>query len=402
MTPPSGRGPEGRVAHRFFIANPSRRDNLAARAMPTQPANATVEVESSGAVCRVRLGGRWELSGARPHWRPPTGGPIRQLQLTVGDLERWDASLVLFLGEVRRWCVAQGCALEAKGLPGGIPPAVVQTDRAAGEPAGPRWPWLDQLGRATRRFVDDGLDYARFMGNCTLSVAALLRHPGRFRWSDCFAQMQLCGAHGLPIVGLISFLVGVILAYQSAVLLRQFGADIYVADLIGIGVVREMGPMMAAVVLAGRTGAAFAAEIGNMKANEEIDALETLGLDPVQFLVLPRLLALQLMMPLLALYANALGILGGLVIAWGVLDLPPITYWIETKGVLDLSDLSTGLIKSVVFGGLIGFAGCLRGLQADRSAAGVGKAATSAVVTGILCIILADAVFAVLFNILGL
>jgi phospholipid/cholesterol/gamma-HCH transport system permease protein len=192
------------------------------------------------------------------------------------------------------------------------------------------------------------------------------------------------------------------MAYQSAVLLRQFGADIYVADLIGLGVVREMGPMMAAVVLAGRTGAAFAAEIGNMKANEEIDALETLGLSPIQFLVLPRLIALQLMMPLLALYANALGVLGGLLVAWGLLDLPPITYWIETKGVLDLSDLGTGLFKSVAFGALIGFAGCLRGLQADRSAAGVGKAATSAVVTGILCIIVADSVFAVIFNILGL
>ncbi len=362
---------------------------------------ATLQVEETGDLCRLTLGGRWDGGAARPRWTPPTGGGIRRVQIVVTELERWDGSLVLFLGEVRRACEQRGWALAAQGLPAGIPPALVQFQPGAARAKAAGWPWLEQLGLTTRLVVADALDLARFMGNCTIAAGQVLRRPSRFRWADCLVQMQQCGAHGLPIVGLVSFLVGVIIAYQSAVLLRQFGADIYVADLIGIGVVREMGPMMAAVVLAGRTGAAFAAEIGNMKANEEIDALETLGLSPVQFLVLPRLVALQLMMPLLALYANALGILGGMSIAWVVLDLPPITYWMETKSVLDLSDLSTGLIKSVAFGGLIGFAGCLRGLQAERSASGVGKAATSAVVTGILCIILADAVFAVVFNILG-
>ncbi len=375
------------------------------RVMQTQPATAaTLQVEEKGEVCRLTLGGRWDLAADRPAWQPAKTAKTattRRVEIVVTELERWDGALVLFLGEVRRLCEQRGWALSAQGLPAGIPPALVQVRPASKGSGDGAWAWLADVGRATRQFVDDALDYARFMGNCTIGFVQLLKHPAHFRWSDCLAQMQLCGAQGLPIVGLISFLVGVIMAYQSAVLLRQFGADIYVADLIGIGVVREMGPMMAAVVIAGRTGAAFAAEIGNMKANEEIDALETLGLSPVQFLVLPRLIALQVMMPLLALYANALGILGGLVIAWGVLDLPPITYWIETKSVLDLSDLAAGLIKSAAFGGLIGFAGCLRGLQADRSAAGVGKAATSAVVTGILCIILADAVFAVVFNILG-
>jgi phospholipid/cholesterol/gamma-HCH transport system permease protein len=159
---------------------------------------------------------------------------------------------------------------------------------------------------------------------------------------------------------------------------------------------------MAAIILAGRTGAAFAATLGNMKAGEEIDALECLGIAPVDFLVLPRLLALGLMMPLLALYANLLGILGGMWVAKGILDIPPAAYWVETMSIVDLSDVSTGLIKSVVFGLLIGLSGCLRGLQADRSAAGVGNATTSAVVTAILLIVVADAVFAVVFNILGL
>jgi phospholipid/cholesterol/gamma-HCH transport system permease protein len=370
--------------------------------MPNEPVTAaTLRVEETAEVCRLHIGGRWVRTAERPHWRPPADAKFRRAEVLVADLAHWDVSLVLFLGEVRRTCEKHGWTLSTQGLPPGIPDTLVAVGPAATGPER-RWPWLEYVGLTTRLVIDDTLDYARFMGNCTIAFGQFLRHPRHFRWGDCFTQMQLCGAYGLPIVGLISFLVGVILAYQSAVLLRQFGADIYVADLIGIGVVREMGPMMAAVVLAGRTGAAFAAELGNMKANEEIDALETLGLSPVHFLVLPRLIALQLMMPLLALYANALGILGGLVIAWGVLDLPPITYWIETKGVLDLSDLASGLIKSVIFGGLIGFAGCLRGLQADRSAAGVGKAATSAVVTGILCIIIADAVFAVLFNILGI
>lgn len=363
---------------------------------------ATLRIEENPGTVRLHLGGRWDLAAPRPRWAASAGGGVGKVEVVMTGLERWDGALVLFLGEVRRTCERRGWTLAVRDLPAGIPDTLVAAGVHRAEPRIPWWEWLTQTGLASRKFGNDTLAYARFMGQCTLAFGGLLRHPLRFRWRDSFTQMQLCGAQGLPIVGLISFLVGVILAYQSAVLLRQFGADIYVADLIGIGVVREMGPMMAAVVLAGRTGAAFAAELGNMKANEEVDALETLGLDPVQFLVLPRLVALQLMMPLLALYANALGILGGLVIAWGVLDLPPITYWIETKGVLDLSDLSSGLIKSVVYGGLIGFAGCLRGLQADRSAAGVGKAATSAVVTGILCIILADAIFAVLFNILGI
>jgi len=163
-----------------------------------------------------------------------------------------------------------------------------------------------------------------------------------------------------------------------------------------------MGPMMAAVVLAGRTGAAFAATLGNMKVGEEIDALETLGISGVDFLVMPRIVALAVMMPLLALYANALGIIGGMVVAGSVLDIPASAYWIETQSIIDLSDVGSGLIKSLAFGLLIGLSGCLRGLQCERSAAGIGRATTSAVVTGILLIIVADALFAVIFNILGL
>jgi phospholipid/cholesterol/gamma-HCH transport system permease protein len=213
--------------------------------------------------------------------------------------------------------------------------------------------------------------------------------------------MQACGAMALPIVSLIAFLVGLTLAYIGAVVLRQFGADIWVADLVGLTMVREMGAVMTAIVLAGRTGAAYAATLGNMRANEEIDALETLGIRPVDFLVIPRIVALGVMMPLLALYANALGIIGGMAVAAGVLDIPPTAYWIEMLTIVDLSDVSTGLIKAFTFGIIVGISGCMRGMQAHRSAAGVGLATTSAVVTAILFIIVSDALYAVIFNILG-
>ena len=206
----------------------------------------------------------------------------------------------------------------------------------------------------------------------------------------------------VPIVSLVSFLVGVTLAYTASIVLRMFGGDIWIADLIGLATVREVGAVMTAVVLAGRTGAAFAATLGNMKTNEEIDALETLGISAVQFLVLPRLLALAVMTPLLTLYANALGILGGMVVAYGLLAISPTAYWVEMLTIVDLSDVASGVIKASAFGLIIGLAGCLRGLQAERSAAGVGRAATSAVVTAILMMVIADAIFALVFDVLDI
>jgi phospholipid/cholesterol/gamma-HCH transport system permease protein len=184
--------------------------------------------------------------------------------------------------------------------------------------------------------------------------------------------------------------------------LQQFGAAIFVADLVGLAVVREMGPMMAAMIVAGGTGAGFAAQLGNMKVDEEIDALETLGISAVDFLALPRLLAVTVMLPILVLYANVLGILGGMFVAATMLDIPAAAYWIETQNRVGLSDLTGGLVKSLFFGLAVGLAGCLRGMRCGRSAAGVGVATSSAVVTGILLIVVADALFSVIFNVLGI
>jgi phospholipid/cholesterol/gamma-HCH transport system permease protein len=241
-----------------------------------------------------------------------------------------------------------------------------------------------------------------FIGECTLGFVGILRHPRKFRSMDCLVEMQHCWASSLPIVSLVSFLVGVILAFQAAIQLQQYGAAVFVADLVGLSVVREMGPMMAAVIMAGGIGAAFAAQLGNMKVDEEIDALETLGISSIDFLALPRLLAVTLMMPILAVYADVLGILGGVFVSMTMLDIPAAAYWVETQNRVGIWDVFSGLVKSVFFGFAIGVAGCLRGMKCERSAVGVGQATTSAVVTGILLIVIADALFALIFNVLGI
>jgi phospholipid/cholesterol/gamma-HCH transport system permease protein len=201
---------------------------------------------------------------------------------------------------------------------------------------------------------------------------------------------------------LISVLVGLILAFVGAVQLQQFGAQIFVADLVAIAMTREMGAMMAAIIMAGRTGAAFAAQLGTMQVNEEIDALKTLGISPIEFLVLPRMTALILMLPLLTIYADVLGIIGGAIVGILMLDLSPILYWNQTVQAVTLNDVLLGVGKSAVFGVLIALSGCLRGIQSGRSASAVGVAATSAVVTAIVLIVVFDGIFAVIANVLGI
>jgi len=377
--------------------------------MSSSPAIASgpvVQTRVEGDCLRVELGGRWRITDSRPSWVVTVAGrsPVRVGLSLAEDIGTWDSALLLFVNEVRLWCRETSTQCDLSALPDPVQRLIRQftvaneecknTDRSRS--------FLTVVGLAAQDVWGKTKNIMTFVGECALSAANLAKHPRKFRWRDCIEEMQNCGAMALPIVSLISLLIGLIMAYQSAVLMRQFGADIYVADAVGLVMVREMGAMMTAMILAGRTGAAFAATLGNMKANEEIDALSTLGIRPVDFLVMPRLLALALMMPLLALYANGLGILGGMAVSLGLLHIPPAAYWVETQSVIDLSDMASGLIKASAFGVLVGLAGCHCGMQAERSAVGVGRAATSAVVTGLLLIICADAVFAVLFNILGI
>ena len=305
-----------------------------------------------------------QITGARPRWEDVRAGrKPAAVRLRVAELEEWDCSLALFAWEVQQWCREAGVPCDVSRLPRQVLGLLEQL-AGAQETSVPcnRMPsFLTAVGVASLDTWHKAAEISRFVGECVLAAAAVMKTPGRFRWRDSVREMQQCGAMALPIVSLV----------------------------------------MTGGVLAGRTGAAYAATLGNMKANDEIDALETLGIAPVQFLVLPRMLALAVMMPLLALYSNALGIIGGMVVAMGLLDIPPAAYWVELKTIVDMSDIAVGVIKAGAFGVIVGLSGCLRGLQADRSAAGVGLAATSAVVTAILLLIVADAVFAVLFNALG-
>ncbi len=252
----------------------------------------------------------------------------------------------------------------------------------------------------------DGFRVARatvsFLGELTVGLFRAGLRPRSIRWRDMMVVAEKCGANALPIVSLLGFLIGLIIAYQSADLLLDFGVEVYVADMVGISMLRELGPIMAAIMLAARSGSAFAAEIGTMKVNEEVDALTTMGLDPIQFLAVPRMVAGVLVTPLLTIFCTVAGVLGGAVVAVASLDLSFVFYADRLMNSVSLSDLLSGLFKSVFFGILIAAVGCQMGLRTKGSPSAVGDSATSAVVAGIMLVIVADGVFAVLFSFLGI
>jgi phospholipid/cholesterol/gamma-HCH transport system permease protein len=372
---------------------------------PRCNAPARAEAREDGRTMVVSVGGAWRLQDETPEVpavvRAARRGPPERVEAVAGGLGAWDNSLVLFVVALRRWALAHGAAFSGERLPAAVRELAGAFDAAQEPPpAARRVLWTTRIGLATHRAAADGRAMLRFLGECVFGLGRVARRPMAFRWGDCVEQMRRCGAAALPVVGLISALVGVILSFVAAVQLRQFGADIFVANLVGLSVLREMGPMMAAIVLTGRTGAAFAAELGNMKLGEEIDALETFGVRAHDFLVMPRTVALVAMMPLLALYADFLGVAGGMFISQTMLDIAPAAFFTQLQSAVSASDVLTGLLKSVFFGFIVAYSGCFRGMQAERSSVGVGLATTSAVVMGILLIIVADALFTVLFNVL--
>jgi phospholipid/cholesterol/gamma-HCH transport system permease protein len=375
--------------------------------MPESPTQARPEVRTSleGSCLGLRFTGTWRITDNPPRFEaPPRKAEIRSVSCDLSTLQGWDNSLVLYLLGLKRWCSQQGLPFPEQRLSDDLRVLVTDLERSQprAEPKDRSTSLFIFVGEQTVNLWAQCLQIADFVGECSLALNRLARAPLSFRWRDCLAEMQECGAMALPIVSLVSFLVGVTLAYTGAIVLRMFGGDIWIADMIGLSITREMAAVMTGVVLAGRTGAAYAAQIGNMKANEEIDALTTLGVPAIDFLVIPRMLALALMTPLLALYSMVLGVFGGMLIAYSILKIPPAAYFIEMMGIVDVPDICTGLIKASAFGLIVGMCGCLRGMQAERSSQGVGKAATSAVVTTILLMVVADALFAVIFNILGL
>ena len=276
-----------------------------------------------------------------------------------------------------------------------VPPAPRRRRRAPGR-------FLARIGLATQRRWAGVVDAVTFIGEVILALLAFLRGRAKFRIEDVARVFYAAGPAALPIVTLIGLLAGFILAFIGGNELELFGAQIYVANLVTTGMAQEMGPLMAAVIMAGRTGAAFAAELGTMQVNQETDALRTLAVDPVQFLVVPRMLALMLMLPLLACYAILMGILGGGIVGVTVFDINPLQYAQQMRLMIGVEDFAGGIFKAAVFGVIVAVAGCLRGMRCGQDAAAVGNAATSAVVTSIVGIVVADAAINVLYHVLGI
>jgi phospholipid/cholesterol/gamma-HCH transport system permease protein len=260
---------------------------------------------------------------------------------------------------------------------------------------------IAHVGRATIAVKNEARDILDFLGNLVLAAYTLIRHPRAGHWKEVPPLVERSGADAVPIVALITLLVGFVMAFQSANQLKMFGANIYVADLVGIALTRELAPLMTAIIVCGRSGAAFAAEIGSMKVNEEIDALRTLGLRPFNWLVVPRTVALVLVLPFLTLIADFLGMFGGLVVGITDLDLTPQGYVIETLGAVRGSDVLSGLVKSVAFAIAIALVACQQGFAASGGAEGVGRRTTATVVTCLFSIVLIDAVFTFFFRMLG-
>ena len=374
-----------------------------------EPFGLSVGDGGSGAAV-LTLSGDWVLRPGMPRAEEVFGQlkalNARQIVIDAGQLRRWDDALVNYMMRLKEACDAEGLTLDTSGLPEGVRRlvelALAVPERSGASRSVQRVPFFEAVGRNVLAGAKDARNVITFLGDATLMFGRFLSGRAIYQRRDLWLTIEQCGADALPIVTIISLLVGMILGFVGAIQLEQFGAGIYVADLVGIAMVREMGAMMTGIIMAGRTGAAFAAQLGTMKVTQEIDAFTTMGFSPLEFLVLPRVIALVLMMPLLCLYADLVGVLGGAVIGVGMLDLSWITYFRETSNAISLGDVFGGVFKASVYGVLIALSGCLRGIQCGNSSSAVGDAATSAVVTGIVAIVVACGTFAVVFYVLGI
>ncbi|MCL7488959.1 MAG: ABC transporter permease [Desulfobulbaceae bacterium] len=368
-----------------------------------------IETSPAGAdSLEVSFTGRWCLDQDLPSaeiLKSDLRGSLKRLTFKT-DLSDWDTGFLAFLFNLIRLCSERGIKAEQDGLPTGVRHLLAMAN------AGPeqkiarsrrdQGSLLMRTGAAAIRFFHGAPEMLHYLGEITFSLGRLLSGRAQFRWSDLWWEIEEVGPRALLIVSVISFLVGLILAYLGADQLRLVGAQIFIADLVAIGMVREIGALMTGIIIAGRTGSAFAAQLGTMQVNEEIDALRTLGISPVDFLVLPRMLALMLMVPLLTLYSGFVGMLAGLLISTSIFDIGLFEYYNETVRALELKHFMVGLAKGSVYGALVAYAGCLRGLQCGRSAEAVGEAATSAVVTSILLITISASILTIIFYQLGI
>lgn len=380
----------------------------AAQELPAAQARLTITASTDGSML-LAFAGRLDTFSIGQVWAQARAAlataPTRRIGLDASGVDYCDGGGVAMLVDLLRQPRAANAAVSLRGLRPEFQALLDQFDLTAlAVPAAPppaRRGLIEDIGRAAATLGRDLSTQIAFVGATSAALWYAITHPQRVRWKDIWYTCEQVGADALPIVALISFLFGVILAFEAAVPMRQFGAEIFVADLVGLSVLRELGPLMTAILLAGRSGAAFAAEIGTMKVNEELDALTTMGLDPVRFLVVTRIVAAVLMVPLLAVFADLIGILaGGLTML--SFNIPFVTYLKEVASIADLKEVLVGLAKTPVFALLIAGIGCLRGLETQTGASAVGISTTRAVVSGIVLLVAVDGIFSVIYYILDL
>ncbi len=359
----------------------------------------------------LKLKGAWRLSGGITSAdslfeRPELASIPYRIRIDSSALTGWDTALVCFLVELRKRCESLNIAIDAGELPEGarrlVDLALAVPEREGSKRSQTATDFFTGIGRDVIESVKSVGEMLGFLGESVIALSRAVRGKARFRMRDAVYVVQQCGPDALPIVTLISFLVGMILGFVGLVQLEQFGADIYVANLVAVAMVREMGGMMTAIIMAGRTGAAFAAQLGTMQVNDEIAAFRTIGIPPIEFIVLPRMLALIFAVPLLTIYANIVGMLGGATVTMALSEVTLLQYYVQTVQSVSLVDWGSGLFKASVYGVIIAMAGCLRGMQSKKSAAAVGEAATSAVVMAIVLIIVAQATLTIMYQILGI
>ena len=368
--------------------------------------NLMVEQMSPGTVV-ARVSGNWRepptIPGVEPVREALSKEPsVKFFEFDTAGLNAWDSRFVAFISQCTAMVRGRNAEIRYDGLPEGVRRllclARAVPEKADAHRAITKASFFRNVGEQTIQGGKGVLGLFTFLGQNLIALVNLLRGRAQIRWADAFLVMEETGPQALGIVAIINFLVGLILAFVGAIELARFGASIYVADLVGIATVREMGCIMTGIILCGRTGAAFAALLGTMKVNEEINALQTFGLSPIEFLVLPRMVALLLMMPFLCVFADLISIAGGYVVSVSMLDITPTEYVTRTIQAVELKSFLLGIVKGTFFGFLVAYTGCLRGMQSGQTAAAVGQATTRAVVSGISAIIATDGIFAVLCN----
>ncbi len=353
---------------------------------------------------KLAIDGRLDADSTGRVWRDSirlvAAARAATVNLDASAMDYCDGSGIALLIQLRRLQQKAGGKLEIHGLRPEFQELLDDWSQGSSDTtpskAKVRVPLAEEVGRSAVQLWDDVREVISFIGQLGLALVKAALHPRMVRWRDTLLVAEELGVNALPIVALLSFLVGVIMAFQAAVALRQFGAEIFVANMIGLSVLREMGPLMTAIILAGRSGSAFAAEIGTMKVREEIDALKTMGLEPVRFLVVPRVLAGVVMTPVLTVFADLFGVMGGSVVMMS-LGFPLITFFHQLQSAVSYGSLVGGLVKAFAFGILIAAIGCLRGLQTETGASAVGLSTTHAVVSGIILIVITDGIFSVIY-----